>query len=128
MKTTTGRRLQRGVWGLGGALALALFVGAAANAQNENAIQVSVGESITLAVESVGKIAIADPTIADIVSLSEREISVIGKKVGATTLTIVRSEGKPTQIFRVEVGNDVALATIRKVVGSKNITVRLVGD
>jgi pilus assembly protein CpaC len=109
-------------------LALALFVGASANAQNENAVQVNVGESVTMAVESVAKIAIADPTIADIVSLSEKEISVIGKKVGATTLTIVRSEGKPTQIFRIEVGNDSAVATIRKVVGSKNVNVRVIGD
>jgi pilus assembly protein CpaC len=128
MKTTTGQRLQRGLWGFGGALALALFVSASANAQSENAIQVNVGESITLAVESVGKIAIADPTIADIVSLSEKEISVIGKKVGATTLTIVRTEGKSTQIFRVEVGNDSAVSVIRKVVGSKNINVRVIGD
>ena len=128
MKTTIGQRLQRGLWGLGSALALALFVSASVNAQNENAVQVNIGESVTLAVEGVAKLAIADPAIADIVSLSEKEISVIGKRVGATTLTIVRSEGKPTQIFRVEVGNDSAAAIIRKVVGSKGITVRVVGD
>jgi pilus assembly protein CpaC len=128
MKTTIYLRLHRGLWGFGGVLALVLGIGTIANAQSENNIQVNIGESVTLAVESVAKLAIADPTIADIVSLSDRELSVIGKKVGATTLTIVRSEGKPTQIFRIDVGNDSAAAVIRKVVGSRNITVRVVGD
>jgi pilus assembly protein CpaC len=128
MKTTTCLRLQRGLWGLCGALVLTLAVGANAFAQGENNVQVNVGESVTLAVESVAKIAIADPTIADIVSLSDRELSIIGKKVGATTLTIVRTEGKPTQIFRIDVGNDAAAAVIRKVVGSRTISVRVVGD
>jgi pilus assembly protein CpaC len=116
------------MWGLWGALAVAWLVGAAANAQNENTLQVNVGESVTLAVESVAKIAVADPAIADVVSLSDKEISIIGKKVGATTLTIVRTEAKPTQIYRVEVGNDAAAAIIRKVVAKPGIIVRVVGD
>jgi pilus assembly protein CpaC len=128
MKTTIRERLHRGLWGIGAVLTSALLIGASANAQSENTIQVNVGESVTMAVENVAKIAIADPTVADVVSLSESEISIIGKKVGPTTLTIVRTEGKPTQIFRVEVGNDSAVATIRKVVGSRNINVRVIGD
>lgn len=128
MKTTIRGRSPRGMWGLTGALAIALFVGASAHAQEENTLQVNVGESITLAVESVAKIAVADPAIADVVSLSEKEISIIGKKVGATTLTIVRTEGKPTQIYRVEVGNDAAAAIIRKVVAKPGLVVRVVGD
>jgi pilus assembly protein CpaC len=128
MKTTIRRRLQRGMWGLCGALTLGLLIGASANAQSESTVQVNSGESVTMAVEGVAKIAIADPTIADVVSLTDREISIIGKKVGNTTLTIVRTEGKPTQIFRIEVGNDSAVAVIRKVVGSPNINVRVIGD
>ena len=128
MKTTNSKRLQRGMWGLCAALVAAVLCGASAYADSENAIAVSVGEAVTLNVESVAKIAVAEPSIADIVSLSEREISVIGKRVGTTTLTIVRTEGKPTQIYRIEVGNDAVAAVIHKMVGAPNIVVRVVGD
>ncbi len=128
MKTTNSKRLQPGMWGLCAALVAAVLCGASAYADGENAVQVNIGEAVTLSVENVAKIAVAEPAIADIVSLSEREISVIGKKVGTTTLTIVRSEGKPTQIYRIEVGNDVAANLIRKMVNSPNIVVRVVGD
>ena len=126
MKTKSSWSLQRGLWGLCVTLVLCGVV--SVRAQSDNTIQVNTGEAITLAVDSVGKIAIAEPTVADVVSLSDHEISVIGKKVGTTTLTIVRAEGKPTQIYRIEVGNDAAAATIRQMIGSSNINVRAIGD
>jgi pilus assembly protein CpaC len=98
------------------------------NPAQANSIQVSIGESVTLAVDSVSKLAVADPTVADVVPLSDKEVSVIGKKVGATTLSVVRSEGKPTLVYRVEVGNDMAATVIRQMTGSSNITVRAIGD
>src|SRR5213593_968616 len=128
MKTTSSRKLHRGQWGLCAAMGIAVLWGATLFAQSESTIQVNVGEAITLSVESVAKIAVAEPSIADIVSLSDKELSVIGKKVGMTTLTIVRSEGKPTQIYQIEVGNDAVAGTIRKMVSAPNIVVRVVGD
>jgi pilus assembly protein CpaC len=127
MKTTTGR-MQWGSWGVCTVLALMFAASLPAFAQSENTIQVSVGESVTLSVTNVAKLAVAEPAVADIVSLSENEVSIIGKRVGATTLTIVRSEGKATQIYRIEVGNDAAASIIRKVVSAPGITVRVVGD
>jgi pilus assembly protein CpaC len=94
----------------------------------DQTIQVSIGEAVTAPGENVSKIAIADPTIADVVPLSDRELSVIGKKAGVTTLTIVKSDGSATQMYRVEVGNSGAENTIREMIGSSNITVRSVGD
>jgi pilus assembly protein CpaC len=94
----------------------------------DQTIQVSIGQAVTAPGENVSKIAIADPTIADVVPLSDRELSVIGKKAGVTTLTIVKSDGSATQTYRVEVGNNAAEATIREMIGSTNITVRAVGD
>lgn len=91
-------------------------------------IQVSVGEAVTIPGENVSKIAIADPAIADVVPLSDKELSVIGKKAGVTTLTIVKSDGSATQLQRIEVGNDAAAATIRQMIGQSGITVRAVGD
>jgi pilus assembly protein CpaC len=94
----------------------------------EQTIQVGVGLAVTAPGENVSKIAIADPTIADVVPLSDRELSVIGKKAGFTTLTIVKSDGSATQTYRVQVGNDGAEAMIRTMIGSSNINVRAVGD
>ena len=91
-------------------------------------IQVSLGEAVTLPADSVTKLAIAEPSIADVVPLSDKEISVIGKRVGVTTLTVVHSEGRPTQMYRIEVGNDAAAAMIRQMVGNQNVTVRAIGD
>src|SRR5579871_904825 len=94
----------------------------------EQTIQVSVGEATTIPGENISKIAIADPTVADVVPLSDKELSVIGKKSGITTLTIVKTDGSPTQMSRIEVGNDAAASTIRDMVGSTNITIHSIGD
>jgi pilus assembly protein CpaC len=91
-------------------------------------VQVSVGEAVTIPGENVSKIAIADPTVADVVPLSDKELSVIGKKAGVTTLTIVKSDGSATQLHRVDVSNDAAAAAIRQMVGQTGINVRAVGD
>src|SRR2546423_13567579 len=69
-------------------------------------VQVSVGEAVSIPSENVSKIALADPTIADVVNLSDKELSIIGKKAGITTLTIVKSDNSATQMYRIEVGND----------------------
>ena len=97
-------------------------------AQAGQSMQVSVGEAITVPGENVSKIAIADPAIADVVPLSDKELSIIGKKAGVTTLTIVKSDGSATQQYHIEVGNDAAMATIRQMIGSSNINVRAIGD
>jgi pilus assembly protein CpaC len=108
-------------------LALGLSVISDARAEQQT-IQVSVGEAVSIPSENVSKIALADPIIADVVNLSDKELSVIGKKAGVTTLTIVKSDGSATQMYRIEVGNDAAAATIRQMIGNTNITVHAIGD
>src|SRR6266404_2090832 len=71
----------------------------------QQTVQVSVGESVVIPSENVSKIAMADPSIADVINLSDKELSVIGKKAGVTTLTIVKNDNSATQMYRVEVGN-----------------------
>ena len=63
---------------------------------DQQSIQVSVGQAVSVPSENVSKIALADPSIADVVNLSDKELSVIGKKAGITTLTIVKSDGSAT--------------------------------
>jgi len=91
-------------------------------------IQVGVGEAVTIAGTNVSKIAIADPAIADVVPLSDKELSIIGKKAGVTTLTIVKSDGSATQLSRIEVANNIVLETIRQMIGNNDISVRAIGD
>lgn len=94
----------------------------------EQTIQVSVGEAVTIPGENISKIAIADPAVVDVIPLSEKELSIIGKKSGVTTLTIVKGDGSATQMYHIDVGNDAAAVTIRQMVGSTNIIVRAIGD
>src|SRR2546422_342515 len=107
MKNTVSGRKQWGKIILGIPLIVAVFIGATMVAGDAGApIQVSVGESAVVAAENVAKLAVADPTIADVVPLTDKEISIIGKKTGATTLTIVHTEGAATVVRRIEVSND----------------------
>ncbi|MEI6085165.1 MAG: pilus assembly protein N-terminal domain-containing protein [Verrucomicrobiota bacterium] len=127
MKQTNKNTGYRGMVTIIMTVMVAWSLGSSLQAQSENAIRVNSGEAVTLAAESVTKLAIADPSIADVVALSDKEISIIGKKIGGTTLTIVRQD-KPTQVYRIEVGNDMTATLIRKMVGSSTIVVRNVGD
>ena len=109
--------------------AVMILVGAGVvRGQSSNAIQVNAGESVTLAVQGVDKLAVADPAIADVVSLSDKEANIIGKKAGVTTLTIVHKDDKPTLVYRIEVGNDTMAATVRRIIDQPGITVKSVGD
>ncbi len=108
-------------------LAVASIAVPKSRAEDDKTIRVSVGEAVAFPAENVAKLAIADPTIADVTPLSDKELSVIGKKAGVTTLSVVR-EGSPSQLYRIEVGNDAAAATIRDMIGQSNISVRSIGD
>ncbi len=108
-------------------LAVGLLTTPNARAEQQT-VSVSVGEAVSLPSENVSKIALADPSIADVVNLSDKELSIIGKKAGVTTLTIVKADGSATQMYRIEVGNDAAAVTIRQMIGNTNITVRAIGD
>ncbi len=91
-------------------------------------IQVNLGEAVTITADKVQAVAIADPSIADVATLSDKELSVIGKKVGVTTLTISHIEGGATEVRRVEVGYDSPAATIKEMIGAPDIRVRVIGD
>src|SRR5580704_2224307 len=122
------KKMQWRGWGIiVGLLAFGLLAISDVRAEQQT-IQVSVGEAVSIPSENVSKIALADPSIADVVKLSDKELSIIGKKAGVTTLTIVKADGSATQMYRIEVGNDAAAVTIRQMIGNTNITVRAIGD
>ena len=91
-------------------------------------LKVNVSEALILPVSKpVTKLAIADPAVADVVVLSDNEVSVIGKKCGLTTLTICYSADKPTEVYRIEVSNG-TVAQISALLAEPGIAVREVGD
>jgi pilus assembly protein CpaC len=102
--------------------------GTASAAKQSSSIKVNLSEAVTFAVNNVAKVAIADPVIADVVVLSETEISIIGKKPGVTTLTITHPGSLPTESYRIEVGNTSFATVLRAMIGEPSITVKEVGD
>ncbi len=120
------KKIQRG--GFGVVVVLVVVGILSVTLARGDTIQVSVGEAVTVPGENISKIAIADPAVADVVPLSDKELSVIGKKAGVTTLTIVKSDGSATQLHRIDVSNDAAATTIRQMVGQTGVNVRAVGD
>ncbi len=128
MKNTTKKQFGR--WVVGAVLGLLLLGGASrlAAAAGPTVLIVNVSEAVTLPVSKVSKLAIADPAIADVVALSEHEISVIGKKAGTTSLSICYATDKPTEVYRIEVNNGLVAATIRTMMTGPGINVREVGD
>jgi len=122
---------QAGRWMLGAGLGLLLTVGGAdrwATAAVPAVLKVNVSEAVTLPVgKPVSKLAIADPAVADVVVLSETEVSVIGKKSGLTTLTICYPAEKPTEVYRIEVSNG-TVAQIAALLAEPELTVREAGD
>jgi len=125
---------QPGCWVLEAILGLLLLLGSSERlfaAAAPMVLQVNVSEAIALPVSKVTKLAIADPAVADVVALSENEVSVIGKQAGITTLTICYAATKPTEVYRVEVsnaGNGIVAAGIRTLLAEPGIDVREVGN
>jgi len=126
MKSTIGAS----GWKFGGILLVWALISWSAStwAGAGEVLQVSLGGAVTVPAVNVGKLAVADPAVADVLPLSEKEISVIGKKAGETTLTVVFTDNQATKMYRVVVGNDPAATTIREMVGIPGMTVRAVGD
>lgn len=108
-------------------LGIAAVLAVPGQAADKN-LQVSVGEAITIPSEKVAKLAIADPAVADVIPLSEKEISVIGKSAGVTTLTVVHEEDQPTEMYRVEVSHGAGVKSIHETLGHSGVTVREIGN
>ena len=62
----------------------------------EDKIQITIGESKILAVDTPKKIAVGNPLIADVKSVSEKELLLIGKASGTTSLIIWDKDGNQT--------------------------------
>ncbi len=124
---------------LGLAVAVAPVGLTAPEAQNLRVVQGAIGRALTVpmnravVVESetpFAELSIANPAIADISSLSDRTIYVLGKAPGTTTLTILDDSGRLISNVDVRVAADVTefKERLRQILPGEEIEVRTAND
>lgn len=126
-----------------GLLGFALSVHMANTATAQNAVltvmhgsvssNISVSVNRAIVVESdipFAELSVANPGIADIASLSDRSIYVLGKTPGATTLTLFDQDGRLIANVDVRVSPDVAefKERLREILPNEPIEVRTAND
>jgi pilus assembly protein CpaC len=113
--------------GVAGAVFAALVVGTtalspiAAQAQQHIAlasplrtamVTVTLGKSQDVHTDqSLADIVVGDPSVADVNPLTDHSLSILGKKIGTTRVTVYSADKKPVGIFDVEVSYDISMLT-----------------
>ncbi len=84
-----------------------------ANVARDAAVMVTVGKSQDVRTgRSFADVMVGDPSIADVSPLTDHSLSILGKKIGATRITVYDRDRQPVQIFDVTVSYDLSgLAT-----------------
>jgi pilus assembly protein CpaC len=77
------------------------------------AIRVTVGKTEDVRTDqSFTNITVGEPDIADVSPLTDHSLSILGKKIGTTRVTVYDTDHKPVGIFDIEVSYDISrLAT-----------------
>ena len=126
--------------GLFGLCALSFEAPAPAEAQNvlrvmrgatTSSIKVAVNRAIVMESEQpFAELSVANPGIADIATLSDRTIYVLGKAPGRTTLTLLGADGRLITNVDVQVSPDLAefKERLREILPKENIEVRTAND
>jgi pilus assembly protein CpaC len=105
--------------------------------QKNKALAESAGESLVQLLVTVDKaktvgcdhefieVLVANPTIADVIALSSKQVYVLGKKAGITSISLVGTNKKVIGLVNVEVAHDVDGLTqrLRRFVPGGEITV-----
>ncbi|MBE9639884.1 type II and III secretion system protein family protein [Salipiger mangrovisoli] len=97
----------------------------------ESALNVPMNRAVVVESETpFAELSIANPSIADISSLSDRTIYVLGKTPGTTTLTILDANGRLITNVDVRVAADVSefKERLRQILPGENIEVRTAND
>jgi pilus assembly protein CpaC len=90
-------------------------------AQRTVAVTIAVGKTEDVRVDApFSDVTVGDPEVADIAPLTDHTLSILGKKIGTTRVTVYAEGKRQLGIFDIEVSYDVSrLATeIRAAVGS----------
>ncbi|MCT4558673.1 MAG: type II and III secretion system protein family protein [Pelagimonas sp.] len=97
----------------------------------ESVLNVPMNRAVVVeSAESFAELSIANAAIADISSLSDRSIYVLGKTPGTTTLTILDAQGKLITNVEVRVAADVTefKERLRQILPNEKIEVRTAND
>ncbi len=96
-----------------------------------SALEVPMNRAVVVESEiPFAEVQIANPGIADISTLSDKSLYVLGKAPGRTTLTLLGPDGKLISNVEVQVGADVAefKERLRQILPGENIEVRTAND
>ncbi|MDX5357567.1 MAG: type II and III secretion system protein family protein [Rhodobacterales bacterium] len=96
-----------------------------------SALQVPMNRAVVVESDTpFAELSIANPGIADISTLSDRSIYVLGKTPGRTTLTLLSADGRLISNVEVQVTPDIAefKERLRQILPSERIEVRTAND
>jgi pilus assembly protein CpaC len=72
-------------------------------------VRVTVGKTEDIRTDqNFANITVGDPDIADVSPLTDHSLSILGKKIGTTRVTVYDADHKPVGIFDVEVSYDIS--------------------
>jgi pilus assembly protein CpaC len=95
---------------------------------NAGDLPVNVGESVRIETVEATSVALADPSIADAVVTSKKEILVNGKKAGVTTLNVYEATGAQ-KVYRIVVSEgEYPSKTIKDAISLPDVRPRVVGN
>ena len=110
---------------------LVLFSAGSALAQESSTINLGVGTQKVLPVPGTTRIAVGDPTIAEVRVIGNSQILIIGQAEGKTTLLVWKSSGQRVSYLvtvRKQDPNEI-ISEIKKLLGEiEGVSVRMVGD
>lgn len=121
----------RSVGRLGAVGVLALVLALPAFAQEGGNIALGVGSQKVITVPGIQRVAIGDPGVADVKTIGNNQLLIIGSAEGKTTLLIWKGNGQRVSYniaVRKQDPNDI-INEIKKLLGEiEGVTVRMVGE
>jgi pilus assembly protein CpaC len=82
---------------------------ALANPVHTAMVQVTLGKSQDIRTDqSFADVVVGDASVADVNPLTDRSLSILGKKIGTTRVTVYGTDKKPVGIFDIEVSYDIS--------------------
>ena len=80
-----------------------------ANPVHSAQVRVTVGKTEDIRTDqNFANITVGDPDIADVSPLTDHSLSILGKKIGTTRVTVYDADHKPVGIFDIEVSYDIS--------------------
>lgn len=100
---------------------------AASPAWAEDSYVVGANESQLININGVSRVAVADPSVADVVVVSPSEMLLVGKKAGATDMYVWVNGNPIRQNILVNGTNEVSAAMVKEILGCPNVDVTMIG-